>query len=126
MSAQKDLKLVLKRRWYEMIESGEKKEEYRDATDYYRKKFCPLFKCWRWNTITGDPLTDAVVPCSFCKEHPANIKHYDTVTFYLGYRKDRPSMTFTCEGITIGEGKPEWGAAPRLTYYVIKLGERLK
>ena len=126
MSAQKDLKLVLKRRWYEMIESGEKKEEYRYTTDYYRKKFCPVFKCWKWDVVTGDPLTDAINPCGVCQDHPANIKHYDTVTFYLGYRKARPSMTFVCEGISIGPGKPEWGAMPALDYYVIKLGERLK
>ena len=32
------LKLVLKRKWYEMIERGEKREEYRAATDYWLKR----------------------------------------------------------------------------------------
>lgn len=30
----KELKLVLKKKWYDMIASGIKKEEYRDATEY--------------------------------------------------------------------------------------------
>ena len=35
----KELHLVLKHKWYDMIASGEKKVEYRDLKDYYRKKF---------------------------------------------------------------------------------------
>lgn len=31
----KTLHLVLKRKWWDMIESGEKKEEYRDFTPFY-------------------------------------------------------------------------------------------
>lgn len=120
----KVLRLVLKKKWYDMIASGEKKEEYRYTTDYYRKRFCPEFKCWRWEVVTGNPLTDALHPCGICKDHPANMRHYDLVTFYLGYRKDRPSMTFVIDGITIGEGRMEWGALPFMKYYVIKLGER--
>ena len=29
------LKLILKRNWFEMIKSGDKKEEYREITPYY-------------------------------------------------------------------------------------------
>lgn len=89
----KDLKLVLKRKWYDMIASGEKKEEYRELTDYWTERL--------WH------------------------KDYETVTFYLGYAKDRPSMTFKIEGIDIDSGKPEWGAVKKY-YFVIKLGERIK
>lgn len=35
----KELHLVLKHKWYDMIASGEKKVEYRELKDYYRKKF---------------------------------------------------------------------------------------
>lgn len=35
----KELHLILKHKWYDMIASGEKKVEYRDLKDYYRKKF---------------------------------------------------------------------------------------
>lgn len=32
------LHLVLKSKWYDMIASGEKKEEYREMTDYWKKR----------------------------------------------------------------------------------------
>ena len=32
------LHLVLKRQWYDMILSGEKRDEYRDITPYWRKR----------------------------------------------------------------------------------------
>jgi hypothetical protein len=34
----KILHLVLKAQWYNLIEQGEKKEEYRDITPYYDKR----------------------------------------------------------------------------------------
>lgn len=33
------LTLPIKKKWYDMIISGEKKEEYREVTQYYRKRF---------------------------------------------------------------------------------------
>ena len=34
------LHLVLTRQWYDMIDSGEKKEEYRGKTSYWCKRLC--------------------------------------------------------------------------------------
>ena len=36
----KTLHLVLKRKWLDMIASGEKREEYRTQSDYWIKRFC--------------------------------------------------------------------------------------
>lgn len=47
-------------------------------------------------------------------------RDYDKVTFYLGYKKDRPSMTFNVTGIEVGTGREEWGAEKGVEYYVIK------
>ena len=33
------LTLTIKRKWFNMILSGEKKEEYRDIKDYYKSRF---------------------------------------------------------------------------------------
>ena len=88
----KTLKLVLKKKWYDMIESGEKKEEYRDFSEYWKSRL---------------------------------LKPYDAVTFYLGYAKERPSMTYRLICIGYGEGRPEWGAEPGKKYFIIRLGERL-
>jgi len=35
-------------------------------------------------------------------------------------------MTFEIKSIEIGEGKEEWGAIPNKTYFVIKLGNKIK
>ena len=66
------LKLVLKKQWYDLIDKGIKKEEYRDNTQYYRNIFWDECCCW---------------------------KDYDEVTFYHGYATDRPSMTFKIKDI---------------------------
>lgn len=94
----KTLKLVLKKKWFDMIVSGEKKEEYRDLTEYWQNRL--------W----------------FLDCYP---KEFDAVTFYLGYAKNRPSATFKWLGTVIGEGKEAWGAEKGKDYFVIKLGERI-
>lgn len=102
----KTLHLVLKKQWYDMIASGEKTEEYRELKAYW------------WNRLSEVVETD---------DHYTyrEIIHYDRVTFYLGYAKNRPSMTFSIKEIGIRHGKPEWGAEPGKMYFVICLGDRL-
>lgn len=95
----KELKLVLKKKWYDMIASGVKKEEYRDATKYWENR---LLKKGKWES-----------------------KDFECVTFYLGYSKDRPSISFKLLAIGYGKGKPEWGAAPDKEYFIIHLGEEI-
>ena len=56
---------------------------------------------------------------------PVPFKHFESVTFYLGYAKDRPSMTFEIQDMTYDEGYPQWGAEPGKKYFIIKLGKRL-
>lgn len=85
-----------------MIVSGEKKEEYREIKKYYISRFNP----------SGNLLDD-------CRD-------YAIVEFRNGYGKKAPTMSFRCEGVTIGQGNPDWGAIVGQEYYVIKLGEVLK
>jgi hypothetical protein len=47
---------------------------------------------------------------------------YDAVKFAYGYTKR--AMTFEIESITVGKGKPEWGA-PAEDVFIIKLGKRV-
>lgn len=87
-----------------MIESGEKKEEYRDLTLYWIKRL--------------------VAYCSPLKEEDAGcvFKDFTHVRFSYGYTKK--TMTYKVENITIGEGKPEWGAPTERNVFIIKLGKR--
>ena len=103
------LKLVLKRKWYEMIERGEKKEEYRAATDYWRTRL------EKWDRSPGGT---------------------PVVEFRLGYAKNAPRMAFWVFGQNTESGMktyalvdrdvdkprhPEWGE-PEEPHFVIRLG----
>jgi hypothetical protein len=93
------LHLILKRQWFEIIYSGEKKEEYRKIIDHWAIRF------------TGYSLVHGKKP----------FKHFDTVTFQHGYAKDAPRVIVECKGIEIGTGKSEWGATGES--FIIKLGK---
>lgn len=100
----KILHLPLKAKWYEMIESGVKTEEYREIKPYWEKRLM----CNKWN---------------FCTDSLYHIpQKFDAVKFSYGYTKR--TMTFECKDITIGKGNPEWGA-PEDLVFIIKLGKRL-
>ena len=104
----KTLILPLRKKWYDMIATGEKPEDYRETTEYWKKRLCVL-------------LADYV-------DRFFRIKHFDAVTFTLGYpRKDDVArrMTFKIKKISVGYGRPEWGAKEGIKYFVIKLGERI-
>ena len=120
----KTLSLVLKRKWFDMIASGEKTEEYREIKPYWVSRLGGCFK-WCSQNLLGFPFNR----CVNCE----NISHlnqiasngYDNVTFHLGYAKNRPSMTFAIKEIAINPGRTEWGAEKGKMYFVIKLGKRL-
>lgn len=105
------LHLTLKKKWFDMIASGEKKEEYRDLKIFWANRLC--------NKIMCDHL----------EQHLLNIepnvvfKDFDLVTFRHGYAKDAPTITLECEGIEIGHGLMVWGAEQDKKYFIIKLGK---
>ena len=114
----KILYLSLKAEWYDMIESGVKTEEYREIKDYWIKRICRHYD-------KRTPHCDYGSYCVFaanigkCKEVKTNYTH---VCFSYGYTKRR--MTFEVENITIGRGKPEWGAPEDRDVFIIKLGKK--
>lgn len=91
------LTLPIKKKWYDMILSGEKKEEYREIKPYYTSRLYSLVNIWVDNEQT-------VVP----------------ILFRNGYSSDSP--TIKCN-VTISEnyGKEEWGAEKDKLYYVLKI-----
>ncbi len=93
------LHLTLKRKWFDMIASGEKKEEYRDIKPYWIQRL----QAW------GNAFDD-------CRD-------FSFIRFKNGYSKNAPTMDIECEGIKIGNGKPEWGCSKEC--YVIQLGKIL-
>lgn len=123
----KTLDLVLKEKWYRMIESGEKTEEYREIKPYWVKRFCyktSLSYPIPWMSMVVNAQNPEYLKQAL-KMRTMILKRFTHVTFHLGYSKDRPSMTFALDKITIDKGKPEWGAEEGKLYFVIHLGERL-
>lgn len=102
----KTLHLILKKKWFDMILSGDKTEEYRDITPYYESRFI-------------DARLQAVLEVT-----PAiPWKEFDTVTFSHGYSKDRPQFVIELKGIEFAYGNENWGATPHVQYFVLKLGK---
>lgn len=126
--ANRTLYLSLKAELYEVIESGEKTEDYRELKEYwtkrlvkikdYRRKFTHTWQAFDYilSLIKDeDELHDTDCPdVAFTK--------YDRVKFLYGYTNR--TMTFEVEDIYIGKGKPEWGA-PEDKVFIIKLGKRI-
>lgn len=116
------LHLVLKRKWWDMIASGEKTEEYREIKPYWVKRLID------WKRFQDDCKSGkAVPPVSIMNLTRQYHRKFETVTFHLGYAKDRPSMTFKCNGIraSVG-GRLEWGASVGDWKFIIQLGKRVK
>jgi len=108
----KVLHLTLKKKWFDMIASGEKKEEYRDLKIYWANRLCNKIICdhlqnWLYNIEPEDVV----------------FKEFDVVKFRNGYSKTSPTLTVKCKWIEIGEGRPFWGGDEDTKYFVIKLGD---
>lgn len=91
------LHLVLKRKWYEMIEKGVKTEEYREVKPYWETRLM-------WKGL-------------------GYMKKFDFACFSLGYTST--TMTFKIKHIIVGYGNPEWGAPTDREVFIIRLGERI-
>lgn len=98
------LPLVLKRKWYDMIASGKKWQEYRESPTV----------CRMIERLVG-------------KWYIENGAKKLVVTFYLGYQKDRPSMSYMVDYVTHENIRfhPEWGE-PKGFHYVIDIGDRVE
>ena len=106
--------LPIKKKWFDMILSGEKTEEYREIKPYYDTRLPKEFGMFK----EGGKLVKAnVFP-------PADLSTVE-VKFVNGYSRKSPSFTALCS-LSIGTGKPEWGAEPGKLYYVLKIKEVMR
>ena len=101
------LTLPIKKKWFDMIKSGEKKEEYREIKSYYTSRF------------------SRNLPTSDYEIYETNLKGKTLlssfpVIFRNGYSKSSPSIKCFV-ALKISYGKEEWGAEPNKLYYVLKI-----
>lgn len=90
------LTLPIKKKWFDMIKSGEKKEEYREIGLYWGKRFEKYF---------------------LDKE-----KKPFEVLLRNGYGNDKPTIKCLVS-IDINYGIPQWGARIGEIYFVLKILE---
>jgi hypothetical protein len=88
------LTLPIKRKWFDMIESGEKKEEYREITPYYEARLGKYMKEGLFQIILR-----------------------------AGYRKNSPKMSCIV-WLNKGTGRQEWGAEPGKMYFILRVYDR--
>lgn len=96
--------LPIKKKWFDMIKSGEKKEEYREIKPYWTSRL----KYYAPGLIVGSN-TERVAPTF-------------EVGFRNGYSQSSPTIKCKCK-LRIGVGKPEWGAEPNKEYYILEILE---
>ncbi len=105
------LVLPIKKQWFDMILSGEKKEEYRDIKPYYTKRF-----------LHRGLLKEVVDVRSPQKEPKIVNDGQNYILFRNGYSATSPSFE-ALVSISIGKGNPNWGAEPGIKYYVLHIKE---
>ena len=112
----KTLTLSLKRQWFDMIKSGEKKEEYREISEFWRKRLVDEMSLVREFNSTKD----SKMTCGeLTKKHT---RKFDKLVFTLGYPKSGDTerrLVFKNPRIRIGHGRHEWGAELGKNYFVI-------
>lgn len=91
--------LPIKKKWFDMIASREKTEEYREIKPYYRKRFETIGLL----DVYGLPVVNKV-----------------WVILRNGYSTKSPQIEAEVT-LDIKEGRPEWGAEPGVEYYVLKI-----
>lgn len=121
----KTLRLTLTKKWFDMIFSGEKKEEYRAIRAYWFNRL--VFQkdkvlSYHGKVSCNDYVAKAILGDELMRRMVGFIP-FDYVEFTNGYSPSSPRFTIECKGIEIGKGKQEWGAEPDTDYFIIKLGE---
>lgn len=99
----KILSLIVKKKWFDLIASGEKTEEFRECKPYWERRLL--------HGPDGEP------------------NEYDEVHFRNGYRKGLPFMRVKCNGLSLSGKKyitPKHGEELAESVIVIHLGPVLE
>lgn len=101
------LVLPIKKKWFDMIRSGQKKEEYREIKPYWASRFF-----------------DSHIKSGMGLEYILNSNEeiYRYIILRNGYSKNSPQIRCYCH-IHRGQGKEEWGAEPGKEYYILEILE---
>lgn len=109
--------LPIKRKWLEMIRSGEKREEYREISPYYTSRFKAFISYCCHDNATAEKV--------FRKATAERIRiTFHDVVLRAGYSHSSPHILISGK-ITVGPGSIEWGAEKGKEYYILHI-ERME
>ena len=118
---EKILYLTLKKKWFDMISSGEKLDEYRELKRYWILRFisqsfiCDLnLKDWILYLIQK------------IQDGELTFKPYTHVVFSNGYSFIAPKIKFSIKGFDIGFGRSDWGALSSEQCFIIHLDKKIE
>lgn len=100
----KILYITVKRKWYDMVKAGIKKEEYREIKEYYYPRLG--FRVNRNGKLV----------------RKSGFEEFTHVIFRNGYHSNSPQFMIECRGIDIGPAVPEWSDNWEGNVFRIKLG----
>lgn len=105
----KILHLTLKKKWFDMILSGYKREEYREIKPYWIKRLliAPFGDGHKFVFHDNEVL-------------------YDAICFTNGYGKKARTVIVEYKGVTVGNTKTEWAPSYQTEVFVLKLGKILE
>lgn len=109
----KVLHLTLKKKWFDLIASGKKKEEYREIKPYWINRLT-------WHEFHHMKATGIKIEAK--DGIPIFKRNIDSIVFKNGYAKDAPIMEVEFKGITIGKAIPEWSDNWQGDVFIIQLG----
>ncbi len=127
------LNLTLKKKWFDLISSGQKKAEYREIKPYWIRRliqydsfvspedYYPEELCMEFVKFPDDHITTMkIFGCKF--------KRFTTVSANNGYKKDCPNIKWIHHNITIGKPNPEWcepGDVDKIVF-ILSIGNIIK
>ncbi len=125
---EKILKLTLKKKWFNMILSGEKTEEYREFNDYWKSRL-GIKKGSKMAKMSFMDYPNLLALSIYISLGYDCVPRFDytAVEFYNGghFSNKLPHFKIELREIWINTGKPEWGAEVGKDYFVLKLGRIL-
>ena len=101
------LTLPIKRKWFDLIRNGEKKEEYRKITPFYQTRF---------RNAVG-MLHNAKFMAA---ARQMDLEIFEGIVLRAGYSIDSPAMLVRGT-LRIGKGRKEWGAEEGTEYFIIDI-----
>lgn len=103
------LTLPIKRKWFDMILSGKKEEEYREIKPYWIKR---ILKYMGFPEEDWEDVKECLSEMNTRRDFIVLIKN--------GYGNSVPEFIAECS-ISIGSGKQEWGAMPGVNYFIFHI-----